>query len=224
MAKEIRTIKRDLWRSDDFNGLSRDARLTWLAIISYADDHGRFKADPRELWAFAWLHYGDMHVEDVGHHLAEMVERGMIRPYSVEGREYFEIPTWSKHQRVDNASKSPIPEPRGDSPQPAANGGDAPRVAAGGEGKGEEGRGDAAARGGPPPRYCSAHPTGTTAKCARCKDARLDYEAWQVADATRGTPTPQGLKDPSVCAHWAAKRQHESYCGTCDTYIDGGAA
>ncbi|HWK19793.1 MAG TPA: hypothetical protein VNR37_03360 [Microbacteriaceae bacterium] len=217
MAKEIRTVKRDLWRSDDFNGLSRDARLTWVALISYADDHGRFKADPRELWAFAWLHDGDMHVEDVGHHLAEMVERGMIHAYSVDGRDYFEIPTWSKHQRVDNAAKSPIPAPRGDSPQSAAVRGELPHAAAGGEGRGEEGRGDAADRGEPPAPFCSKHPGGTDDPCRACGNARRRRDEWDAEVRNRATPTPK--RGP--CDHSKATKQGLTVC-ECDARLEDG--
>lgn len=211
MAKEIRTVRRDLWRSDDFNGLSSaSVRLTWLALISYADDLGRFKADPRELWAFAWLHDGEVHVADVATHLAEIAGRGMISAYSVDGRDYFEIPSWSKHQRVDNAAKSPIPPPRGDSPQPAAVRGGSPQFAAGGEGRGGEGKGDAADRGEPPAPFCSKHPGGTDDPCRACGNARRRRDDWDAAQKSKPTRAPwscatNGHQEhrtaPGICRH-----------------------
>jgi hypothetical protein len=60
--------------------------------------------------------------------LSELAKADLIHRYEVDGKPFICLPGWAKHQRVDNAGKSRIPEPiegvRKVSPRTAANDGE----------------------------------------------------------------------------------------------------
>lgn len=168
MAKSIRSIKADLRRDETLGKLSLEARYMFVLLFgTYADDHGRFRANPALLRGELYP-YDDFTREQVGGWLDELAGAGRIRLYTVDGQSYAVITSWTKHQRVDNAAKSELPEPPAegteidtvpptDPPPVAANCGELPKVvpvdnepSAGqdrtGLGVGEEGTTDRTAR------------------------------------------------------------------------------
>lgn len=190
MARRIRTIKPELWESEDFTSLPVPARLTFIGLLNYADDYGRFKAVPPLVKAAVWPLDEDVLSADVTEHIDLMVGRGMLRRYEVDGRGYFEFVNWSKHQRVDKPSKSDIPEPLASDSRDSREGswweGE-------GEGKGKEGERASA----PPPGFCPEHPRGTRSSCRACADARRARAEW---DATaRSKPTTPGIITEPDC-------------------------
>jgi hypothetical protein len=58
----------------------------------------------------------------------------------------------------------------------------------------------------PVPRYCPRHPTGTTAPCGPCKDARLAHDQWRAAKDARIAASPR------CDQHTEQPRDH---CGPC---------
>lgn len=137
----IRTIKPDFFTSEDIVGLSPLARLLYIATWCEADREGRMVWRPMTL-KLRYLPGDSFHVDAL---VAELVDAGLIKPYVVDGKSYAEIPTFTRHQVINNReSASSIP------PRPAdacatreARDSDAcatPLVHDQGEGKGKEGK------------------------------------------------------------------------------------
>ena len=128
----IRTIKPEFPQSETVGTLSRDARLLFIQLWTIADDAGRARAADR-LLAGQLYPYDDDAPQLIGGWLAELESKGFVRRYEVDGTRYLDIPTWSRHQRIDNAGKSHIPEHPGkdvrrEPPRTAASGGEPPLV------------------------------------------------------------------------------------------------
>ncbi len=109
MAGRIRTIKPELLEDEKVSGLSDAAWRLFVSSFLLADDHGRFRAGDKYLAASAWQ---DTTLTERAKAAREELEAlGRIRVYAVGGELYAEIPTWKRHQRVDNAGKPRVPEP-----------------------------------------------------------------------------------------------------------------
>ena len=111
----IRTIKPEFWSSPGIQHLSPWARLLYIAMWNWADDSGRGTCNLRELQAFAFPL--DEESEVVGtsdgfrRTLAEVRDTFGVVFYTVDGRPYYEIPSWSKHQRRERNAQSRYPGP-----------------------------------------------------------------------------------------------------------------
>jgi hypothetical protein len=111
----IRSIRPEFWRSDDIDRLDWPTRLLFIGLWSYVDDNGvgrdresdiaadlfstDLSRDPRETLA---------RVADGLQHLAN---GGQIVRYTVEGRAYFHVTAWEKHQKIDRPNKDRYPLP-----------------------------------------------------------------------------------------------------------------
>lgn len=101
----IRSLKPEIWQSADFEALSLVGRLTFIALISNADDYGRIKTDAKHL-VTSYLHGGS--VAQVETQLERMEQRGMVVRY---GEGCIALRNWEAHQKVPHATKSRLPEP-----------------------------------------------------------------------------------------------------------------
>jgi hypothetical protein len=115
----IRTIKPELWTSEDFCRLSAVGSLTFLALIGHADDEGRVKTTPQHV-AKQMLH-GSASSNAVARQLQRMQQLGMIQTYTTNGGDFIALSNWHLHQRVDHPSKSNYPEPGQQSLLPVEN-------------------------------------------------------------------------------------------------------
>ena len=111
MAGRIRTIKPELLEDEKACALSDAAWRLFVSSFLLADDHGRFRAGGRYLAASVWQDTG--RTADAEAARDELAAAGRIRLYVVGSDTYAEIPTWIRHQRIDNASKPRIPQPGG---------------------------------------------------------------------------------------------------------------
>jgi len=115
----IRTIKPEWLSSQKLASASDAARLLSVALIVMADDHGRGRGSIAEIAMQVWRY--EMTREDgakvretlakVRETLAELSATGFVKLYQVDGNDYFELPAWSEHQRVDKPGKAKIPGP-----------------------------------------------------------------------------------------------------------------
>lgn len=110
MSGRIRSIKPEVLEDELAAGLSDAAWRLWVSSWVLADDHGNFRAGDRYLAANVWQDTG----RDVAEARQELIDRGFISPYAVDGQRYAHINGWSKHQRVDNAGKPRVPPPEHD--------------------------------------------------------------------------------------------------------------
>lgn len=105
----IRTIKPEFVESESIGKLSRDARLLFILLWTFVDDAGRSRASSR-LLASRLFPYDDDALKKIAGWLVELQAGGHIRLYEVDGDSYLDIPNWLKHQKIDHASKSRLPE------------------------------------------------------------------------------------------------------------------
>lgn len=143
----IRTIKPDFFTSEDIVSLSPLARLLYIATWLEADREGRFPWRPKTLK----LRYLPGDECDIDELVIELTDAKLIMPYEVDGQAYAEIPSFTRHQVINNReAASEIPPREGDAcPTRARRDNDAsitrddargtPLV--GKEGKGREGKG-----------------------------------------------------------------------------------
>lgn len=109
MSGRIRSIKPELLEDEKAAALSDAAWRLFVSSWLLADDHGRFRAGGRYLAAQVWQ--DTSRVKDAERARHELAQAGRIRVYVIDGDTYAEIPTWGRHQRVDNAGKPRVPPP-----------------------------------------------------------------------------------------------------------------
>ncbi len=110
----IRTIKPSFWAHEQLGKMSPMARLTFLGLVSMADDDGRGRSHPEYLWG--QLHPGQ-HPNvrrlwpGVLSELAQVQDdRGnLVYFYSVAGAAYYWIPGFKRQQRIDKPQPSALP-------------------------------------------------------------------------------------------------------------------
>ena len=110
----IRTIKPEFWSSPNMAGADPWARLLFIAMWNWADDTGRGTANVKELAAFAFPHDNDPDAPtaaELPSLLAEIRGRFGVVFYEVDGRRFYAIPSWDRHQRNERRAKSRFPAP-----------------------------------------------------------------------------------------------------------------
>jgi hypothetical protein len=105
----IRTIKPEFPQSESIGRLSRDARLLFIQLWTIVDDSGRARASSRMLASLLYP-YDEDAAKLMDGWLDELSLGDAIRLYSAEGNSYLEICNWLKHQKIDHASISKLPE------------------------------------------------------------------------------------------------------------------
>jgi len=108
----IRTIKPEIWQHSDFLALSPVGRLTFLALMSNADDEGRLQTDPGHL---ASTYLFGCHSDEIAEQLEDMEARRLVVAYQFLGKRFIAIRHWSGTgvvaQRIDRPSTSELPAP-----------------------------------------------------------------------------------------------------------------
>lgn len=150
----IRTIKPEFFRHEGLFEAEQDSqlplRLAYAGLFTSADREGRFKWRPRELKLDALPH----DEVDFSAVMNALLEHGFLRRYEVDGQTYGCIPSWHRHQSINNReAASTLPELPAGSNEAHVNDASAtrqahvddatstPLVHAPVEGKGKEGKG-----------------------------------------------------------------------------------
>ena len=112
----IRTIKPEFFRHEELFEAEKKSglplRVAFAGLFTVADREGRFKWKPTVI-KFDVLPYDDVDMELV---LYILWEKGFIRRYNVDGKEYGVIPSFKDHQAINNKeAKSNLP------PEPERN-------------------------------------------------------------------------------------------------------
>lgn len=97
----IRTIKPEFWDSPGTGRASLAARLLFIAMWNWADDYGVGTASPRQLMGFAFPNDDDMTSKEFPSLCKEVQDCYEVVFYEVDGRPYYEIPSWDKHQKTE---------------------------------------------------------------------------------------------------------------------------
>lgn len=122
----IRSVKPEFWTDEDLADLRRDARLLYVGLWNFADEHGRLRGDPRYIKGQIFPYDDDLTPEAIDSLLEELSGAGKVRRYRVAGRSYLFLPNLASHQRLE-AEKVPsrLPgldeaEPDADEPKPSS--------------------------------------------------------------------------------------------------------
>lgn len=107
----IRTIKPDFFVSESIGELSLHARLTFIGLWTYVDDDGRAKDNPRAIRGALWPNDEEtVSSADVARFIDELEQKGMVCRYTVGGTNYLHVVNMRKHQAINKATKSKLPE------------------------------------------------------------------------------------------------------------------
>ena len=195
----IRTIKPELWESEKFGSLTASARLTFIGLISLADDAGRGRAERRFLHGRLHPYSPDITIENLQGFLVEIQKSGLAFFYQAKGSTYYELPGFTEHQQINRPSKWRNPPPDKGSKPELREGSLSPQCGKGREGKGKEGKGEEGRGEGresaPRPSRPASRPAGVQEKTL--SGPRKTPEV--VSGSTKGAP--QVSQDPP-----AAKR------------------
>jgi hypothetical protein len=105
----IRTIKPELASDEKLASVSREARLTFVLLMTQADDDGLLPGRARQLLGALYPHDEDIGASELHGWLSELAGIGVVRMReTLDGAPIVEITNWSKHQRVDHKAKSLI--------------------------------------------------------------------------------------------------------------------
>jgi len=107
----IRNFKPTFWSDKRVRSVSRDARLFWLGLWTYADDNGRVLIEPAVIKGQVFPSDDDV---DVWALTVELTEGGLIGLYEAGSEIYALIPTFRAHQNISHPSKWSYPEPPDD--------------------------------------------------------------------------------------------------------------
>lgn len=112
----IRTIKPEFFDSPHTAQASAVLRLAYIGLWCWADDTGHGTCNPKELEG-AIFPNDDLNTLSNGEFadfrgiLPQLAAVFGVVFYELDGRAYFEIPSWSRHQRVRDGSSSKFPSP-----------------------------------------------------------------------------------------------------------------
>lgn len=104
----IRTIKPEFFTSEDIVSLTPLARLFYVSLWCESDREGRLEWKPRT-FKLRYLPADSCEIEDLA---LELSNAGLIVLYEVDGKKYAEIPTFGKHQVINNRETQSTLPPR----------------------------------------------------------------------------------------------------------------
>lgn len=185
----IRTIKPEFFTSEDIVSMSPLARLFYVSLWCESDREGRLEWKP-VTFKMRYLPGDQCDINDLA---KELIDRGLVILYAVDGKQYAEIPTFTEHQVINNR-ESPSTLPVRDKDAKRTRG---PRVKAEGkEGKGKEGTEYAPSAGFV--RFWETWPAGD-----RKQDRKACCEKWELHGLESLTET--------ILADIEAKKQTEKW-------------
>lgn len=193
----IRTIKPEFWASEQIMECSRNARLLFIGLWNFCDDHGRAPWKPRQIKAQVFPGDDDVSVDDVTGWLQELSTNDLIMRYAVDGVDYFVVTGWH-HQRIDKPQKPKCPAPPQD--HSANDPGPFPPDRKGKEGKGRERNGAEQTRAPEPATASDAAPPGCVAL-----DGFGVWELWQQRREAHGhgsSPNPPSPAEVQAAQKW----------------------
>jgi hypothetical protein len=113
----IRSIKPEFWDSPGTIAASLRGRLLYIAMWNWADDYGIGDGNLPRLISFAFPG-DDVPAADLPQLSAEMSDRFGVVWFLHEGRPYYWIPSWEKHQRTEKKARQRVPFPEVGKPAP----------------------------------------------------------------------------------------------------------
>ena len=103
----IRTVKPEFWTDEKVVSVSFPARLLFIGLWNYADDAGNLEYSPVQL-KMRILPADAIEVIPL---IEELKATVLLREYSVNNKNYLNIPNFLKHQKINNPSGPRVPPP-----------------------------------------------------------------------------------------------------------------
>ena len=107
-----RVIKPEFWSDEKLAMVDLPARLLYIGLWNTCDDTGRSKGHP--LWLKSQIFpYDDLPPGQIETWLSDLAGLRRILPYTVNGEQYYFIPGFLKHQKIQHPSpaRNPAPPP-----------------------------------------------------------------------------------------------------------------
>ena len=205
MAQD-RMLRQSMRTSEKVNAWPIPLRYFWTQLWGYCDDWGRGRYDARLIVADTYPIDDEVTAATVSRWMTALEMAGVVRPYEVSGKRYFECINWLEHQEISYLKRTDIPDSSGVVPKAGKHSEKFQKIPEqSGPSKGE-GEGEVKRREGqntPPPRFCLKHPTGTDTRCIPCRDARLLRADWDEAKKNRPSTRPPTSKEiaATMCRH-----------------------
>lgn len=106
----IRTIKPEFWTSEQVTDCSLVARLMFIGMLNFCDDHGVHPASIKRLKMEIFP--SDQLSNDAIHAMIdELVRAELLYSYQVDGKGYWQVTGWARHQKIEKPTyRHPLPE------------------------------------------------------------------------------------------------------------------
>ncbi|MEU3499379.1 hypothetical protein ABZ726_00965 [Streptomyces hundungensis] len=106
----IRTVKPEMFESESLAECSVTAMLTFIGLLTQADDSGRHRDHPAIITGRLWALRPEHTATHVAQDLEELAAAGLICRYTgCDGRTWLHIVTWDQHQKINKATASRLP-------------------------------------------------------------------------------------------------------------------
>src|ERR1700728_759513 len=105
----IRSIKPDFWTSAQVMDCQIAARLLFVGLWNFADDHGRMVYSPRRVKAQIFAS-DDFSANDIHGMILELYRKKLVLLYEIENTQYLQITGWH-HQKISHPKESSLPPP-----------------------------------------------------------------------------------------------------------------
>lgn len=107
----IRTLKPGNWHDEAVCSVSKLARLLRDVLLTYSDDDGRWRHQPRAIIGFGYPEDDDVTPAKVTAWAAELHAAEVLHLYEHDGRSYGCFPSWHRHQVINKYTPSLLPAP-----------------------------------------------------------------------------------------------------------------
>jgi hypothetical protein len=116
----IRSVKPEFWADRRLaTRVGRDARLLYVALWNFADEHSRLQGDARYVKGNCLPYDDDVSLDCIDELLEELELAGRILRYEHEGDPYIFLPKLAEHQRLEPGKvPSRLPAPPVGQPDP----------------------------------------------------------------------------------------------------------
>lgn len=105
----IRTIKPQIWTSEQFVECSTTARLMFIGLLNFCDDNGIHKKSCKTI-KMEVFPSDDISIDEIKSMLDELESNELIHSYASNNKEYFIVTGWH-HQKIDKPNFThPVPD------------------------------------------------------------------------------------------------------------------
>jgi uncharacterized phage protein (TIGR02220 family) len=106
----IRTIKPEFWTSEQIAECSPSARLLFIGIWSFCDDHGIHPASVKRL-KMEVFPSDTLADETIQAMVDELESAELLHSYDALGKGYWQVTGWAKHQKIEKPTyRHPLPD------------------------------------------------------------------------------------------------------------------